>query len=97
MPYWLQGEEVMLMRKRLALFFAVIFLLQIQPIAANANELVVAESKQLEIRLAVAANPSTLVDSLLLLAGDAESDIRLAAVKNPSATAEVKTIASLLK
>ena len=56
-----------------------------------------AESKQLEIRLAVAANPSTPVDSLLLLAGDAESDIRLAAVKNPSATAEVKTIASLLK
>ena len=56
-----------------------------------------AESKQLEIRLVVAANPSTPVDSLLLLAGDAESDIRLAAVKNPSATAEVKTIASLLK
>jgi hypothetical protein len=42
-------------------------------------------------------NPSTPADSLLLLAGDAESDVRVAAVKNPNATAEVKTIASLLK
>ena len=56
-----------------------------------------AANKQLEIRLTVAANPSTPVDSLLLLAGDAESDVRVAAVKNPNATAEVKTIASLLK
>ena len=56
-----------------------------------------AANKQLEIRLTVAANPSTPVDSLLLLAGDAESDVRVAAVKNPNATAEAKTIASLLK
>ena len=55
-----------------------------------------AANKQLEIRLTVAANPSTPVDSLLLLAGDAESDVRVAAVKNPNATAEVKAIASLL-
>jgi len=56
-----------------------------------------AANKQLEVRLTVAANPSTPVDSLLLLAGDAESDVRVAAVKNPNATAEVKAIASLLK
>jgi hypothetical protein len=56
-----------------------------------------AANKQLEIRLTVAGNPSTPADSLLLLAGDAESDVRVAAVKNPNATAEVKTIASLLK
>ena len=55
-----------------------------------------AVNKQLEIRLTVASNPATPVDSLLLLAGDAEKEIRAAAVKNPSATAEAKAIASLL-
>ena len=55
-----------------------------------------AMNEQMEIRLTVAANPSTPADSLLLLAGDAEKEIRAAAVKNPNATAEAKAIASLL-
>lgn len=53
-------------------------------------------NKQLEVRLAVASNPSTPSDSLLLLAGDAEKEVRVAAIKNPKATSEAKAIASLL-
>jgi hypothetical protein len=56
-----------------------------------------AVNKQMEIRLTVAANPATPIDSLLLLAGDADSLIRQTVIKNPSATAEVKAITSLLK
>jgi hypothetical protein len=56
-----------------------------------------AVNKQLEIRLIVAANPATPIDSLLLLAGDTDSTIRQTVIKNQSATAEVKAIASLLK
>lgn len=56
-----------------------------------------AVNKQMEIRLTVAANPSTPIDSLLLLAGDTDSLVRQTVIKNPSATAEVKAIASLLK
>ncbi len=55
-----------------------------------------AANKQLEIRTTVAENPSTPVDSLLILAGDADSMVRRLASKNPSATPEVKAIASLL-
>jgi hypothetical protein len=55
-----------------------------------------AVNKQLEIRMAVAENPSTPVDSLLILAGDEDSMVRRLASKNPSATPEVKAIASLL-
>jgi hypothetical protein len=55
-----------------------------------------AVNKQLEIRTTVAENPSTPVDSLLILAGDADSIVRRLASKNPSATPEVKAIASLL-
>lgn len=55
-----------------------------------------AESKQAEIRLTVAGNPSTPADSLLILAGDAVKEIRLAAVANPTVTPEAKAIASLL-
>ena len=56
-----------------------------------------AVNKQMEIRLTVAANPATPIDSLLLLAGDADSLVRQTVIKNPSATAEVKAITSLLK
>jgi len=56
-----------------------------------------AVNKQLEIRLIVAANPATPIDSLLLLAGDIDSSVRQTVIKNQSATAEVKAIASLLK
>jgi hypothetical protein len=56
-----------------------------------------AGNKQMEIRLTVAANPSTPIDSLLLLAGDTDSLVRQTVIKNQSATAEVKAIASLLK
>jgi hypothetical protein len=56
-----------------------------------------AVNKQLEIRLTVAANPATPIDSLLLLAGDTDSLVRESVIRNPSATAEVKAIASLLK
>jgi hypothetical protein len=56
-----------------------------------------AVNKQLEIRLTVAANPTTPIDSLLLLAGDTDSLVRESVIRNPSATAEVKAIASLLK
>jgi hypothetical protein len=56
-----------------------------------------AVNKQLEIRTTVADNPSTPVDSLLILAGDEDSMVRRLASKNPSATPEVKAIASLLK
>jgi hypothetical protein len=56
-----------------------------------------AVNKQLEIRLIVAANPTTPIDSLLLLAGDTDSLVRESVIRNPSATAEVKAIASLLK
>jgi hypothetical protein len=56
-----------------------------------------ATNKQLEIRTTVAENPSTPVDSLLILAGDENSMVRRLASKNPSATPEVKAIASLLK
>jgi hypothetical protein len=56
-----------------------------------------AVNKQLEIRTTVAENPSTPVDSLLILAGDVDSMVRRLASKNPSATPEVKAIASLLK
>ena len=56
-----------------------------------------AVNKQLEIRTTVAENPSTPVDSLLILAGDEDSMVRRLASKNPSATPEVKAIASLLK
>lgn len=55
-----------------------------------------AANKQLEIRTTVAANPSTPVDSLLILAGDEDSMVRRLASKNPSATPEVKAVASLL-
>jgi hypothetical protein len=55
-----------------------------------------AANKQLEIRTTVAANPSTPVDSLLILAGDEDSIVRRLASKNPSATPEVKAVASLL-
>jgi hypothetical protein len=55
-----------------------------------------ASSKQMEVRLTVAANPSTPMDSLLLLAADGEKEVRRAAVANPVANAEVKAIASLL-
>lgn len=55
-----------------------------------------AVNKQLEIRTTVADNPSTPVDSLLILAGDEDSMVRRLASKNPSATPEVKAIASLL-
>ena len=56
-----------------------------------------AVNKQMEIRLIVAANPATPIDSLLLLAGDTDSSVRQTVIKNQSATAEVKAIASLLK
>jgi hypothetical protein len=56
-----------------------------------------AVNKQMEIRLIVAANPATPIDSLLLLAGDTDSTVRQTVIKNQSATAEVKAIASLLK
>ena len=56
-----------------------------------------AVNKQMEIRLTVAANPATPIDSLLFLAGDAVSLVRQTVIKNPSATAEVKAITSLLK
>jgi hypothetical protein len=55
-----------------------------------------ATNKQLEIRTTVADNPSTPVDSLLILAGDEDLMVRRLASKNPSATPEVKAIASLL-
>ena len=56
-----------------------------------------AVNKQMEIRLIVAANRATPIDSLLLLAGDIDSSVRQTVIKNQSATAEVKAIASLLK
>jgi len=51
----------------------------------------------MEIRLIVAVNRATPIDSLLLLAGDIDSSVRQTVIKNQSATAEVKAIASLLK
>jgi hypothetical protein len=55
-----------------------------------------AASKQMEVRLTVASNPSTPHDALLLLAADSEKLVRRAAVENPKASAEVKAIATLL-
>jgi len=56
------------------------------------------EAKKWFHEAAAGGSPAAMnaIDSLLLLAGDAEKEIRAAAIKNPNATAEVKAIASLL-